>query len=130
VTELGAEKAESARREDLTAIYRFWLRLYKNPVPNVQSIVQWVERLARGWVTAASLGAVLCPLIRPFYYDSSESIFEQRILQMMMHLGLLRIGEDERCGRVVQVTKLGSAIVQGTYVAEDDRVSLQFEPDV
>jgi hypothetical protein len=130
VTELGTEKAGSGKREDLTAIYRFWLRLYKNPIPNVQSIVQWVERLARGWITVSSLGAVLCPLIRPFYYDSSESIFEQRILQMMMHLGLLRIGEEERHGRVVQVTKLGSAVIQGTYVAEEDRVPLQFEPEL
>jgi hypothetical protein len=128
LTELGSEKADAGKREEPPAIYRFWLKLYKNPIPNVQSIVQWIERLARTWVTAASLGEALCPLIRPFYYDSSESIFEQRIVQMMMHLGLLRIGEDDRHGRVIQVTKLGSSIVQGTYVAEEDRIPLPLEP--
>lgn len=109
----------------MSAVYRFWLRLYKNPIPNVQSIAQWIERLARAWVSASSLGAVLGPLVRPFYYDTSESILEQRILQMMMHLGLLRIGEDERFGQVVQMTKLGSSIIQGTYVAEQDKIPLQ-----
>lgn len=128
LTEAGGEKAETGKRDELLTVYRFWLRLYKNPIPNVQSIVQWVERLARGWVTAASLGSALCPLIRPFYYDSSESIFEQRIVQMMMHLGLLRIGEDDRHGQVVQMTKLGSSIIQGTYVAEEDRIPLPLEP--
>lgn len=128
LTEAGAERVKEGKREDLSAVYRFWLRLYKNPIPNVQSIVQWVERLSRSWVTGASLGEVLCPLVRPFYYDSSESIFEQRIVQMMMHLGLLRIGEDERYGQVVQMTKLGSSVVQGTYVAEEDKVPLQLKP--
>jgi hypothetical protein len=128
LTEAGKERLENGKREDLTAIYRFWLRLYKNPIPNVQSIVQWVDRLARTWVTAASLAEVLCPLVRPFYYDTSESIFEQRILQMMMHLGLLRIGEDESVGQVVQMTKLGSSVIQGTYVEEEDKVPLQLKP--
>ncbi|MFC0214837.1 hypothetical protein ACFFK0_20730 [Paenibacillus chartarius] len=127
VTEQGAERADSPIREDLSAVYRFWLKLYKNPIPNVQSIVQWVERLSRNWVTVDSLGAVLCPLIRPFYYDTSESIFEQRVVQMMMHLGLLRLGEDDRYGRVLQTTKLGSSIIQGTYVAEEDRIPLMIE---
>lgn len=128
LTKAGEERIESGKREDLSAVYRFWLRLYKNPIPNVQSIVQWVERLSRTWVTTASLREVLCPLVRPFYYDSSESIFEQRVLQMMMHLGLLRIGEDERFGQVAQMTKLGSSVVQGTYVEEEDKVQLQMKP--
>ncbi|KIL41566.1 hypothetical protein SD70_06835 [Gordoniibacillus kamchatkensis] len=128
LTETGSGQAESGMPGELPAVYRFWLRLYKNPIPNIQSIVQWVERLARAWVTADSLGNTLCPLIRPFYFDSSESIFEQRIVQMMMHLGLLRIGEDDRRGRVVQMTKLGSSIIQGTYVDEEDRIPLSVEP--
>lgn len=105
-------------------IYKFWLRLYKNPIPNVQSLVGWVDRLSGQWVTLASLSEVLCKLVKPFYYDSSESIVEQRILQMMMHLGLIRIGEDQEYGMVVQVTKMGSKVIQGTFVAEEDKVVL------
>ncbi len=45
----------------------------------------------------------------------------------MMHLGLLRIGEDEREGTVVQMTKLGSSLIQGTYVKDEDKIQLQLD---
>ncbi len=124
LTDKGREKVLEEKREDPAHTYKFWLRLYKGPIPNLQSLVHWIERLSRNWVTVQSLGQALCKLIKPFYYDSAESILEQRILRMMMHLGLLRIGEDERSGAVVQITKLGSGIIQGTYVPEEDKIDL------
>jgi hypothetical protein len=124
LTDLGESKRIEGSKEDPVQVYRFWLRLYKGPIPNIQSIAQWIQRLAGSWVTAASVADVLCKLIKPFYYDTSESILEQRILQMMMHLGLLRIGEDEIHGRVMQITKLGSDVIEGTYVKEEDRIDI------
>lgn len=124
LTEKGRQIVLEGRREDLSQVYRFWLKLYKNPIPNLQSLAFWIAKLATNWVTTRSLGEVLCPLIRPFYYDSPESIFEQRVLQMMMHLGLVRIGEDEQHGRTVVVTKLGASVIAGTYVAEDESIPL------
>lgn len=124
LTDAGNLRLQEGTKENLAAVYRFWLRLYKNPIPNLQSISHWIDRLAKLWVTSTSLSDVLGKLVKPFYYDTSESIFEQRILQMMMHLGLIRIGEDEEKGKVVQVTKLGSSVIQGTYVREEDKVVL------
>lgn len=128
LTDVGKTRVLEGRKENLAQVYKFWLRLYKGPIPNIQSLVQWVDRLAKPWVTVSSLGKVLGELIRPFYYDTSESIYEQRILQMMMHLGLLRIGEDPRYGKVLQMTKLGSSVIQGTYVAQEDRIQLDLDP--
>lgn len=124
LTEEGKMRLLEGKKENLADVYKFWLRLYKNPIPNVQSLAGWVDRLSGQWVTFESLSGVLCKLVKPFYYDSSESIVEQRILQMMMHLGLIRIGEDHESGMVVQVTKLGSKVIQGTFVAEEDKVVL------
>ncbi|MDQ0915643.1 hypothetical protein QFZ78_001903 [Paenibacillus sp. V4I5] len=124
LTEEGKARLVEGKKENIAEVYKFWLRLYKNPIPNVQSIVAWIDRLGGQWVTMASLGEVLCKLVKPFYYDSSESIVEQRILQMMMHLGLIRIGEDQENGTVIQVTKLGTKVIQGTFVAEEDKVVL------
>jgi hypothetical protein len=124
LTEEGKARLLEGKKENLSEVYKFWLRLYKNPIPNVQSIAQWVDRLGGQWVTMATLGDVLCKLVKPFYYDSSESIVEQRILQMMMHLGLIRIGEDQVNGTVIQVTKLGTKVIQGIFVAEEDKVVL------
>lgn len=127
LTDKGKQAVLEGRREDLSHVYRFWFKLYKNPIPNLQSIVYWVDQLAKDWIPSESLARVLCPLIRPFYYDTSESIFEQRMLQMMMHLGLIRIGEDDQQGQVVRMTKLGSGIVTGTYVAEEEKIALQID---
>ncbi|WP_248925449.1 hypothetical protein [Paenibacillus hamazuiensis] len=127
LTDLGTARVVEGYKEDLLQVYRFWLRLYKNPVPNVQALVQWIDKLTGEWTTYDSLQQVLVPLIRPFYYDTPESILETRIVQMMMHLGLLRIGEDGQHGKVLRITKLGSGIIQGTYVAEEDRVALPID---
>ncbi|TBL79725.1 hypothetical protein [Paenibacillus thalictri] len=124
LTELGRSRIEQGHKEDLLQVYRFWLRLYKNPIPNLQAMVHWIERLTPAWTTYETLKEALSPLIRSYYYDSPESILEWRIVQMMMHLGLLRIGEDEKHGKVVRMTKLGSGVIHGTYVAEDDKVHL------
>lgn len=125
LTEKGRTMAVQGAKENIADIYRFWLRLYKNPIPNLQGIVNWVEKLSKNWVSADSMGEVLCPLIRPFYYDTSESILEQRVLQMMMHLGLIKIGEESKNGTVLQITRLGRELVQGTYVRHEDKVNFQ-----
>lgn len=122
LTSKGNAKVDEGQKEDPVQVYRFWLRLYKGPIPNLQSLVHWLSRLGKSWATYHSLREALTPLIRPFYYDTADSILEQRIIQMMMHLGLLRIGEDERWGRVIQLTKLGSHIIEGTYVPDEEKI--------
>ncbi|WP_068775416.1 hypothetical protein [Paenibacillus sp. FJAT-26967] len=124
ITESGADIAARGLQADPAELYRFWLRLYKGPVYNLQPIVQWISRLAGDWVSTASLAEVLCPLIRPFYYDTPESIFEQRIIRMMMHLGLLAIGEEDAAGQVIRMTTQGKLIIAGNKVAEEDAIEL------
>ncbi|MNP73453.1 hypothetical protein D3C76_1701700 [compost metagenome] len=55
------------------------------------------------------------PLIRPFYYDTPTSIYEERIIRMMLHLGMLRMGEDEQGERYVQTTPFGTSAVKLLY---------------
>lgn len=129
VTGKGKELLESGNKPDITEIYKIWLRLYKNPVPNIQSLVHWIDTLADEWVTVSSLQLVLVQLIRPFYYDSAESIFHQRLVRMMMHLGFVQLGEDDRHGQVIKMTPLGHAVIQDNYVAEEDYIHLRTDPD-
>ncbi|MWC28485.1 hypothetical protein [Paenibacillus sp. MMS18-CY102] len=101
-------------QKDVTAkLYKYWLKLYRTPIPNMVAIVHWIDCLAKQWVTAESLQRSLLPYIKPFYYDTAESVFAQRIVSMMLHLGLLRVGEHERYGTVVRMTRLGSAVISG-----------------
>lgn len=124
LTEKGAALVLEGRMPDQGDLYRFWLRLYKNPIHNLQTIVHWIDRLAADWVTLESLSRVLIPLIRPYYYDSAESILTNRIVIMMMHLGLLRVGESPADGAVIRMTRLGSAVVRGNKVHEEERIAL------
>ncbi|ANE47955.1 hypothetical protein SY83_18495 [Paenibacillus swuensis] len=124
LTDKGRESVSQDKRENLLHVYKFWLRLYKGPVHNLLSLVHWIDILAKDWVTVQSISTVLLRFIQPYYYDTPESILEQRILLMLLHLGLIRIGEDGATGTVLQVTKLGSSVIAGVYVALDDTIVL------
>lgn len=124
LTAIGRERVANGQKEQITHLYRFWLRLYKGPIPNLVSLVHWIDTCSKRWVTAASVKHVIRPFIKPFYYDDADSILEQRIFQMLMHLGLLRIGEDEHQGQVIQMTTIGRALVQGVYVSDEDTIQL------
>ncbi|WP_040951172.1 hypothetical protein [Gorillibacterium massiliense] len=120
----GLKKVEEKEREDMDALYRFYLRLYKGAVPNLQALANWIECLTGEWTTLASLSGILGRLIKPYYYDTPESILEQRMIGMMGHLGLLLIGEDEREGRVVRTSRVGAKIIKGIHVSDDEMIML------
>lgn len=124
LSESGRERAHSRRKEDLLQIYRFWLRLYKGPIPNLPALVNWVKLLAVRWITLDSLRECLVPLIKPYYYDSPESILEHRIVRMMAHLGLLRIGEHPDFGLAVQATPLADPTVRGVRISDEEMIRL------
>ncbi len=127
LTEEGIQWVIADQSHDIREIYRFWLRLYKNAVPNIQSLVYWIDLLCKDWVTVDSLKQTLENFIKPFYYDTSQSILEQRVLQMMLHLGLIRIGELDEGGRVLKVTRFGSDVIHGIYVPEEDKIDIAID---
>ncbi|RCX23281.1 hypothetical protein DFP94_101878 [Fontibacillus phaseoli] len=111
LTAAGEFFLEEERREPMMHFVSFWLRLYKGPIPNLLSLMYWIERCSREWVTTSSLYTRMSSLIKPFFYDSPESIFEERILVMMLHLGMVRLGEDGQGERYVQTTPFGKSAV-------------------
>ncbi|GIQ67571.1 hypothetical protein [Xylanibacillus composti] len=123
--EHGERRISEGTRESPLALYKFWLKLYQTPVRNLNAHVQWIRRLAGEWVTVQSLRQVLGPFIQPFYYDTPDSILEHRILQMLMHLGLVRIGEHAQAGLVVQTTALGDRLISGTFVADEEAIPME-----
>lgn len=119
---LGIERLEHGKYEDRVQIFRYWLRLYKASIPNITSLVYWIGHCADGWVTLDSLQNALGWLIKPYYYDTPESIMEQRILQMMMHLGLIRKGESEVEGTVFRMTSWGRKVAENCPFLVNDNM--------
>lgn len=113
VTEAGREAAAGQLRYEMADIYRYWLRLYRGPIPNVSVLAQWVCRLSRNWTTAASLFEVLQPLIRPYYFDRERDVLDKRVLAMLMHMGMIRTGVTMCDEVVVQTTPQGSNVISG-----------------
>ncbi|KGE17803.1 hypothetical protein [Paenibacillus wynnii] len=97
---------EEGKCESLMQLYSFWLRLYKGAIPNLPSLIYWISLCTSEWVTVSSLQESVGWLIKPFYYDDASSILEKRILRMMLHLGLIRLGETSE-GLVAKVTPWG-----------------------
>jgi len=128
LTELGRERAQSRRREDLLQIFKLWVRLYKGAIPNLTALANWVNLLAVRWITLESLGRCLKPLIKPFYYDTPDSILEHRVVKMMAHLGLVRLGEHSGLGTVLQVTPLADSVIRGVRVGDEEIIRLPERP--
>ncbi|MFX3633469.1 MAG: hypothetical protein ACE3L7_24270 [Candidatus Pristimantibacillus sp.] len=124
LTTSGQERLSAKPGNELELLYKFWLKLYKGPISNVLALSHWMNSLAEQWVTVESLRTVLIPLIKPFYYDNANMVFEQRLIGMMVHLGLLRLGEHQVHGPVVRMTKAGRAVISGVSLEEHDRLFL------
>ncbi|GAA5345665.1 hypothetical protein [Planifilum fimeticola] len=127
LTEKGAGKILNKETEPGQEMYRFWLRLYRKPVPHLPVVVRWIDLLARGrWTPVEVIQRAVNGWIEPYYYETAESLL-RRILKMMMHLGVIRMGEGADGEKLVSVTDEGHALITGisgfTEEGLDDRFS-------
>jgi len=121
----GKSRIDKGMKENPSDVYRFWIRMYKGPIPNLHSIIHWIHQLAREWVSSRTLADTLCPFIREFYYDKPETIFEERIIQMLMHLGMIAIGETNVPNDPsIKVTKLGMTILDSSNQREESIIKI------
>ncbi|QRG69929.1 hypothetical protein [Brevibacillus choshinensis] len=97
LTEAGYERLQhSYEDQHYHDLIRFWMRLYKRAIPNLPMLVQLIPLIASGgWVSQQTLMDTLLPWIKEFYYDSPADILVNRVCKMMVHLGLLRVGQDD-----------------------------------
>ncbi|MFE4710128.1 hypothetical protein ACFRAM_04550 [Paenibacillus sp. NPDC056722] len=107
LTAAGVAVLEAGKCKDLMQLFSFWLRLYKGAIPNLPSLVYWISTSADRWVSVPSLVRGVGWLVKPFYYDDATSIMEGRVLRMMVHLGMLRLGESSE-GPAVMMTSWGT----------------------
>lgn len=125
VTPMGEMRLAEKTMEELSQVYRFWLRLYRGPIRNLHVLVRLIDLAAnQRWVTVASLKQLMLPYIKTYYYDTPDSIVEKRVLRMMFHLGLLQIGTDEEVGAVTQITPNGHRLIHGIEISEDEIIEL------
>ncbi|MBP1933425.1 hypothetical protein [Ammoniphilus resinae] len=94
-------------------MYKFWVRVYKRPIPGLPMLTRMVcTAVTSRWLSERSLADLLQSRVRKFYYDDQENIIEQRILKMMVHLGLLRKGKLSEEDWGYQTTSWGSYVME------------------
>jgi hypothetical protein len=129
MTASGLVKLNEGKLEDPSAVYRFWLRLYRGPIRNLQPLVRLIEFGSSRWVKLGDLQQVLLPYIKEYYYDDRQAIIDKRMIPMLLHLGILKVGQDEEGQTVVCLTRNGSNIIQGIAIAEEDIIRIDTKAD-
>lgn len=95
LSEQGVQVANAPHEDHLHhELIRFWMRVYKRAIPNLPMLAQAIPVIAAGgWIPQIWLEKTLLPWIKTFYYDEPINILHNRLLKMMVHLGLLKAGQ-------------------------------------
>lgn len=101
--------SEKERAEDM---FRFWRLLYRRPIPKLKLCIATLAQTAKEtWVHASSMNELLAPYVKEYYYDKAQTVMEQRIYNMLVHLGLLAHGQLATGETVIKVTSLGRELL-------------------
>lgn len=102
---------QTTELERQKGLIRFYLSLYRRPIPRLPLLVQLLTASSEQWVLGRSMFEAVSTLVKDYYYDKVEQIWEKRVLNMLMHLGILRTGYDENNDLWFQITKLGQQLL-------------------
>jgi hypothetical protein len=110
---MGWRKLSLAQRQ--RQLLQFYISLYRRPIPRLPQIIQTIAGISPDWVESHSLYLTMSELVPKFYYDEALTVWQTRIIKMLMHLGVIRIGEDEIGQTWFQMTILGQQLVTGDF---------------
>ncbi|GGA38647.1 hypothetical protein GCM10007416_09490 [Kroppenstedtia guangzhouensis] len=123
---LGLGKIHNNDGDEGREMYRFWLRLYRKPIPRIALIVKWIDLLAEGgWYLSREVEKVVGDWLDSYYYETGEDLFK-RTLKLMLHLGLIRIGETPSGEQVVRMNVTGHRWVSGVSGFADKELDVKY----
>lgn len=135
VSDLATAWQEMSRPVQVQRILRFYMRQYRRPIPRLRDIVEIIRLTTANWVTTDSVYSACEHLVNAFYYDAQSDVWTKRILQMLLHLGIIRMGRDQENSQTwFQITKLGQELLtqdESALVEERNRsqASLIVQPN-
>jgi hypothetical protein len=95
LTEDGSGKMNRRDGQEGNEMYRFWIRLYRQPIPHLPLVIRWIGLLSfPDWILLERVYQAVEDWLSPFFYETKQSLFA-RIIQMMVHLGALAFGTDK-----------------------------------
>lgn len=109
----------------LRRLLRHYISSYRGPIPRLSDVLRLIHRLGGDWMDLSSMYELCLPFLNAFYYDSTEDVWQTRVVKMLVHLGVARIGSDspESPPRWFQTTELGQELLsQGDAEATADLI--------
>lgn len=125
LTETGLGKINNRDSQESKELYRFWVRLYRKPIVHLPILVRWIGLLGYpGWISVERVYQAVQAWLSPYYYETEQSLFK-RIIQMMLHLGVLSLG-TENGQHYLTLTHSGIRWLQGISVFREQVIEEGF----
>lgn len=94
------------------SILRFYLSTYRRPISRLPQVVRLMSHAdLEQWYSLQDALHAWSNLVNEYYYDSQATVWEERIVKMLRHLGVIRTGSDENSQTWFQTTKLGQELL-------------------
>lgn len=109
VRDAGAAYMAQTEDERARALLRFYIHTYRSAIRTLARVVSRIGQLtARDWVYSDSVLTALGNLIADYYYEPGASVYELRVIQMLVCLGVLMKGQGENGASVYKLSTPGS----------------------
>lgn len=106
-------------------LYRFWIRLYRRPIEELPIILRWIGVLAhRKWIALSQIHMAVRPWLKRYYNETEDSLFE-KIIQMLLHLGVIQLGKKDDC-TYLRLTKHGKEWMKVVSVFDEQALEKDF----
>ncbi|MBD1371605.1 hypothetical protein IC620_04440 [Hazenella sp. IB182357] len=125
LTEAGNGKLHENEEENLKAMYRFWIRLYRKPIQQLPMVIRWIGLLGYpDWIEQESVWLAVKNWLTPYFYLNHEALF-QKVIKMLLHLGVIKVGiEDEIT--YLTLTQSGQKWMQGVSAFREREIEDHF----
>lgn len=107
LTNKGEEKLQDCNEQDTINMIEYWLTIYKKPIPNLKALSYFLMVALEDWRNVDELQNLLLPYIKAYYFDNEEAILQKRILKMLLHFGVVMLGQDDSQALAVKLTPYG-----------------------
>lgn len=101
-------------------LLKCYISVYRRPILRLPLIIQLLCAVSPDWIRTDTMLSMLGDLVKDYYYDSREQVWNVRVLKMLTHLGVIRIGQDEASHTWFQITKLGQQLITPDDVEEHE----------
>lgn len=116
VTTLGKEIIDGSYDTMHHSLISLWIHQYTSAIPNLRTIIYWIMTLAKQPIYVQTMIAKMTPFTFVVADETANDVLDQRIIGMMVHLGLLRASRSLSGRWVVTTTTFGL-----TYLNEKGR---------